>query len=471
MAEDANATEVMSSPMPSTLQYSNLIQRATPSERFQRRFPSASGGPFTESNNQVRIPLSLSSGLLLDGRNSYIELEVAVTAKGTATDKTVKLDGGVAGLIESFQILSSTGQVIEDTRNYAQLHNILDGVTKSPDDRRIGGGADGGTYFIEGNDISLQPFSNGGTFSTFASTSTTVTRTFCLNLHSGLLNSDHLLPVGLLTSGSPLTIVLSLGKLANSMVQESGITECSYAITQASYVASCVQLSDGVTESLLQLASSIGGLQVSGSSYSHLTTHSMATGSEAITPISIQMAARMRSLDMLLMAAYDTADSVDASKFSLSCRRRASIGSYSAVIGGKRYPETKIAVKHANQGPLINEIKRCFGNVNKPLQTSFLSAFDYVGATTPNGSWENLVLVPKEDTSGAKYYGSSFYPIDMRVFGSKEKIEHGLNTSSSTSQLVMELEASHKAATQIHVWAGHTAIYTFLSDGNVVSSI
>ena len=182
MAEDGNATEVLASPMPSTLQYSNLIQRATPSERFQRRFPSSSGGPFTETNNQIRIPLSLSSGLFLDARNSFIEMELAITATGD--DKTVMLDGGIASLVDSIQILSSTGAVIEDIRNHAQLHAILSGMT-SVSSRRIQCAVDGGisTGVAEGEDMAYSI--NGGTC-TFAASASTVTRTYCFNPLSGL---------------------------------------------------------------------------------------------------------------------------------------------------------------------------------------------------------------------------------------------------------------------------------------------
>lgn len=464
MAEDGNATEVLASPMPSTLQYSNLIQRATPSERFQRRFPSSSGGPFTETNNQIRIPLSLSSGLFLDARNSFIEMELAITATGAAT---VMLDGGIASLVDSIQILSSTGAVIEDIRNHAQLHAILSGMT-SVSARRIECAVDGG---IIGHAADMAYTINGGTY-TFGSSATTVTRTFCFNPLSGFLSSEHLLPIGLLTAGSPITIVLSLGKTNNCLVQESDISACSYQVTQAAYIASCVQLSDSVSESLLQLANSIGGLQVASNTYQHLTTHSFAAGSTTASQMSIQMAARMRSLNMLLFACYDTADSVDKAKHSITNRRRASVSEYSYMLAGKRYPENTIKVSHNNQGPLINEIKRCFGQVNKPLETWYKSGATHDGGDAADGDKDTLTLVPKEDTSSAKFYGSSFFPVDMRVFGNNSgNTENGTNTSTSTSALVLEALIGAKAATQVHVWAQATSIYSFLSDGNVVASV
>ena len=94
------------------------------------------------------------------------------------------------------------------------------------------------------------------------------------------------------------------------------------------------------------------------------------------------------------------------------------------------------------------------------------------GGGAADGLTSTLTLIPKEDTSSVTYYGASFFPVDCRVFGNGSgNTENGTNTSTSTSALVLEALIGAKAATQVHVWAQATAIFTFLSDGNVVASV
>ena len=478
-----NSTGMGPSPMPKTARYSDLIQRATPASKFIRRFSATTGSTYSEQNPTCRIPIAVPAGGFLSAENSMVQLTLDVTATGTSSTTSkaaMQLDEvGIEGLIESVQLVGSEGTVLEDVRFYNVYSTLENQHGKPLDSMDIDHGLNGGMTQVFGIK------SSAAVFDFAASTSSkTVSRTFAFNPRLAMFRTGHQLPLGFV-QGSPITLVLNFAKAAQGLVNVNSCTAVSYTVKNVSVLGMCIFYPSEVTATVQSLMASIGGIQVAGQAASNIGVASIAgTGSVATAPENIALACRVRSLNQLLAGIYQTSNLASATAYSLSNRRRMNLKSYQYSLGGEHFPPTAIQVSTTNETELIQQIKMCGSTVGGHMpRPPFRTGNSHIGVSSAaNGDAASMALVPNDDTSVTsdgtttltEFFSNFYLPLDMTSYGAGADIgnlEHGLNTSASTSTLELKMDIGHSSPSTVFVYALSTMIITFLSDGRVVTSV
>lgn len=85
-------------PLPAGMQFSNLLQRAVPAETNRRSFIPVSGSTFNDTQNNIRIPLSVPLHTFVDLKNSY--LQYTLTVKTTTNPVTATTVAAISDTID-----------------------------------------------------------------------------------------------------------------------------------------------------------------------------------------------------------------------------------------------------------------------------------------------------------------------------------------------------------------------------------
>lgn len=116
----------------------DALPLGVPARTYTRKLVSDNGTTgFGPSNNQIRIPLNVSS--FIDTQLSYLGFDFqlmfpdsAATRGRNCPNKDVVFEGGCWAIINRLQVLGPEGSIIEDMQYYNRLYNMLVKVQTGP---------------------------------------------------------------------------------------------------------------------------------------------------------------------------------------------------------------------------------------------------------------------------------------------------------------------------------------------------
>ena len=178
---------------------------------------------------------------------------------------------------------------------------------------------------------------------------------------------------------------------------------------------------------------------------------------------SINISARVRSLENILFVANETARLTSNSNYSLSSGStfNSDIGSYNVFIGSVRYPSNKISWNNAtNKGECYQELRKCFGAL---------------GSINHGGLLMNSTYLSVEDGTSSPGGGPpSYAPMGISFKSWRHELEDGIDTSSRALPLRLDITTSDvddAEATTVDIYAQATILFYINMDGSVSSSV
>lgn len=152
----------------SKLKYSEALRPiAAPSSVQTRKFLPTTSGPYTPSNNIIRIPLNANA--FVDTKNLMLRFSLKNNSAATA-----KIDGSAASFIQELAVLSPDGSALSTVQNYGKLYAALNSLEKSRDNRiGISNALEGSTV---GDSSNVFTFASTGTAAEVVINGVTLTR-------------------------------------------------------------------------------------------------------------------------------------------------------------------------------------------------------------------------------------------------------------------------------------------------------
>ena len=433
---------------PAEMRYEDLLPVGMKARKQKQIFRPANVGDYDPASNG-KILLNLHGDMFLNARNSYLKFAVkTVNHTDTSADSQVNKAAGVAleNSAHSFFaniVIRSGSREIERLSNYNLLHCALSDYTLNKDYRSTSGsvmeGYGDGTVYKGG------ALGQAGTGEVSQGTVTSINqvkrnevymetgseKVFCINILSGLLQSNRFIPMLALRGSSGLQIELELADANQCFVQNSGGTvspALSYKMTGIEYHAECIHFSNDFNQMFLNKLMSDGGLQIHGVSYNSSVAH---FDPENVGQQHIGISHRFRSLKYLMAIQRNAAYVSDSSKRSLSCRLTNNLKAYHYEIGGQKYPEYPVQCDVAKGlvGEAFAEIEKMFGKLGDRLNSSCVDRFNFA---------------PQVGT--AKHHNpevnSRFMTgIELETYGSNN-IEAGIDTANSSPSMNLVLDCA-----------------------------
>ena len=302
---------------PSGVRYSTgQIPLAVPAKSSCRKFYPSNGRIFDPARTKViQLPLAAEGQFLDSAGHSFLrfDLNVKVTNSGPAAsgkNNAVALGGfgaGAASLIRRMRILSATGQQLEDIEDYNALAALM--VDLQCDDNyvdthlkaRYGAGTIHPTVTSGaiGDDSSL------GRVDTFLGTVNSVvtnptTRSYSINLMSGLLQQTKYLPLLTTKGGIQIELTLEDPEKAFTDVQAGnsgiGAPVVQYELSNVEYVAELIDFGPEFNMRFAQMLASVDGVKMSGTAFrTHVGSFDANSGGTANNP-ALSVSERARSI-------------------------------------------------------------------------------------------------------------------------------------------------------------------------------
>ena len=476
--------------LPKTLDYSDVLPLAVESKSRRRTFFPNNGGTYV-SNGANIIRIDLSADALLDTQHSYLRFDVSGTAGSFGFDPA----GGHA-FISRLRVEQS-GTILEDIQQYNRLMGavvlpcqasdgaqgvrsmtegqysagrVLTGTagtgniaTTTPINVTAisgGGGAGGGA-----NGVGSMLQATGQTTNGLDQVTAGASFTVCIPLTSGLLNSDKLVPLMLMSA--PLTIEIELASAATAM--SGAAATVAYTISNVRYVANLVEVGQDVSQQLRMLQEVSGGvLTLAGQTFRHFGASLLAA-----TNNTINVPARVKSMKSIFFNCRGAGPDAIAN-YDVGCGTTQSISSYQFKIGSVVYPPTPVvgpgaaATATLRTSESVMELEKAWGNVGSrngmgkftQCNNFYTNAAARVAATAAAG-------IPAD----ANRQSYAPFGLDMEAF-QRVAIESGVNTADRSLPISLVLEhAAAAAVSEIDVFVLCDALFYINSDGSMSVSI
>ena len=456
---------------PQSVNYANTLPLAITASQNRRSFYPQNGQAFTDTGSNI-IRIDVQADGLLDAQQSYLEFTFTGKSDGAGAlgSGPRSIDQGHAWIKRL--TIESAGVILEDINNYNRL---VAGILQPVQGSAAYCGEMGLSQFANsqmGTSAANEPPSDGfqnalpdvannpqdiNNGSNILAANGSFTGQY--HLVCGLLNLDKYIPLVLMGQG--ITIQIELENGANiGVVTNTGLNK--YEISNVKYVSHIVEMGRDFYDMLRNLQAQSGGsLMLGGSTFRHFT-HAMAAGAVGSSE-SINITARVRSLENLLWVGNLTANLNDDTVYTLSTGTNMGLsdgtatGSYNVFIGAERYPSNKVSVNAiSNKGEAYQELRKCFGA---------LGSINHGGLLNPSTYLANVDGNISEDTPGYAPLGISF-----RSF--RHELEDGIDTSSRALPIRLDLQGTHAdGATTLDIYAQATILFYVNMDGSVTSSV
>ena len=280
------------------------------------------------------------------------------------------------------------------------------------------------------------------------------------HLVCGLLNMDKYLPLVLMGQGFTIQLELETGNSIGICPDADTDTAQTYTISNVKYVAHIVEMQRDFYDMLRSLQAQSGGSLMIGSStfrhFSHAYTPS-ANGTE-----SINISARVRSLENILFVANDTVNLTSNTAYGLSSGTTfgAVSGTYNVFVGSVRYPTNQISFHSANnKGEAYQELRKCFGALGSINHGGLLNSATYLSS-----------LHGTEIDGGVPAYA----PFGISFKSWRHELEDGIDTSSRALPVRLDISTgtiAAPAATTVDIFAQATILFYVNMDGSVSASV
>tara|TARA_R110000803_G_scaffold90194_1_gene157499 strand:- start:499 stop:1866 length:1368 start_codon:yes stop_codon:yes gene_type:complete len=449
--------------LPKTLDYTDVLPLAVESKARRRTFFPTNGASFTSDGANI-IRIDLSADALLDTQHSYLRFTVGMTGAGN----TAGIDyAGGHSFIRRLRVEQS-GTVLEDIQSYNRLMGAIVLPCMSGNDHKATRTL---TEAIRGDGQAVGAIATG-TVATAADAATTLRNlgianngeaqiangaansyTFCIPLTSGLLNSEKLVPLMLMSA--PLTIEIELASQVQAVVQSAAAVQ--YTVDNVRYIANLVEVGQDVSQQLRMLQEVSGGvLTLAGQTYRHFTGAVANTTSNVIN-----VPARVKSMKSIFFASQGAA--ADArTTFDIGTGGHMNLNEFSVKIGSVTYPPTPVRCNGMAVGSTaepLYELEKAWGNVGSRAG---------LGSETARSTF--YTQESARATTGQVYRFAPF-GLDMEAF-QRVAIESGVNTADRSLPISLILEHSAAAtATNLDIYILADALFYINQDGSMSVSV
>tara|TARA_R110000803_G_scaffold15315_2_gene42495 strand:- start:216 stop:1709 length:1494 start_codon:yes stop_codon:yes gene_type:complete len=387
--------------VPSSIDYSNVLPQAIPAIARRRKFYPQNGTSFNfAGSREIRIEIG-SVNSLMDASHSYFEFTIENTGA-----QTFGIDMGGGNCMFKSMRVEQGGRVLTEIQEYNILHSGILNPTQDSFDGQV-------TSSI----INLQRAFNGVGAGPAAITATAAvgqdstvygnvrhnsdtmlsaaggaapSYTFSIPLMTGLFTQDKLIPLPLVASHSPITIVYEIDNSANVGVWGAAPGAGDLSIINAAINAQLIEVGRDALDQIRSVRDMSGGqLAISGQDFEYSSDQiPVATVGDFIA----RLPARKRSIKSLLFniqsstfangGAGMAADNV----YNLSYAGCANMESYQLKVGGMVFPPTAISAFQAqgvavegelNRGECVMELAKALGTLAFRNPTGRLNTLTY----------------------------------------------------------------------------------------------
>lgn len=477
--------------MPSTIDYSTMLPLSIPAMASRRKFFPSNGSTFSrQGNRQIRIEVGHPSALL-DPTHSYLEFRV----QNTNAAATFGVDlGGANCFFENVRI-EQGGKLLSYTQASNRLHSsILAPVQMSSEGMATAGITELSKGYNGAAPSSVAPAAVGNSADAYdvarhnnqAFNAAQRIHRLTMPITSGLFSQDKLIPLPLVDSNAPLTIVLDLALPQDVGCWSADPVAADIVILECAYVAHLIEVGPDVIDQFRMVQQQMGGqLALSGQDYEYFSQ-----GLGAATPgqIALSCPARKRSIKSIFWCSQSN-DFANAAagvtvgrSYSTSFCGSANIESFQFRVGPLLYPPTPVQCwgdtapaaavgAEFNRGEALMELAKSVGTMSKTNPTGILSTTTYgtdvVGLASGENGIGGVTHVP---TSSSKLSVSPF-GISMDSF-MRDVAESGVDTQTLAQETALQLNwapgvNSGAEALIVHMWVLFDQHYYFNSDGSV----
>ena len=474
--------------MPSTIDYSTMLPLSIPAMASRRKFFPSNGSTFSrQGNRQIRIEVGHPSALL-DASHSYLEFRVQ-NANAAATFG-VDL-GGANCFFENIRI-EQAGKLLSYTQASNRLHSaILAPVQMSSEGIATAGITELSKGYNGAGASSVLPAAVGNTADAYdvarhnnqnfnaAGRSHRLT----MPITSGLFSQDKLIPLPLVDSNAPITIVLDLTLPQDVGCWSAAPGPADIVILECAYIAHMIEVGPDVIDQFRMVQQQMGGqLALSGQDYEYFSQ-----GLGAATPgqVALSCPARKRSIKSIFWCSQsnDFANTagpiVQAQAYSTSFSGSANIESYQFRVGPIQYPPTPVQCwgdttavgAEFTRGEALMELAKAVGTMSKTNPTGVLSAITYGADEIGLASGENGIGGATHVPTSSSKLGICPFGISMDSF-MRDVAESGVDSQTLAQETVLQLNwapgiNSGAEAQIVHMWVLYDQHYYFNSDGSV----
>ena len=346
--------------IPRSINFQDVLPVAVPAVARRRRFYPANGTNFNAvGTSEIRIELQ-STNALLDVQHSYLEMFM----QNTNAAATLGLDvGGGHVLFEEVRV-EQAGRVLAREQSHNRLHASILSCTQVNTDgqlsesisqvqrglnSRAGGAAGQIAPIAAGGGVTGDEYVNSAHNDDAQLPAGQIVR-ICMAMPTGLFTQDKLLPLPLVSSQNPLTLVLQLTNSQNVGAWSAAPGAGDLVLTRINYTAQLIEVGGDVISQLRMMQEMGGGqLTISSQDFEHSTDVIPANSTGEIP---IRIPARKRSIKSLFFAIqsddYTQGAGLGVARFfGSSFAGNANMDSFQMKVGAVTYPPTAI---------------RCWGN-------------------------------------------------------------------------------------------------------------
>lgn len=424
------------------LNYAEVKKKAIASRSIRTlTFPN-NGQSFNMGQTINYQTLANSPGMYLDTAMSYLKFKI--TNNNSAS--SITLDQSAYSVIERM-LVTTAGQVIQDTQRYNLLHNALTSLSAG----REYSGNNGRVLAGMGDLVANARLFEGQTIA--ADGSLTVALPLAL---SPLVNTTPYRYV-YLGGRSPFEFKLTLADAAVAFQSaDAALANADVTISEFEFVAHHVQLS---AEAQAQVSAMVGG------KFNMLATEFVnfqTTLANGVSTLSFPLGLARSSVDRVIVIHRPQATNTSAACFSLSNRCKSDMDNIRLMISGQSYPQRRIETgSNGGNSVVLAEYMIANHNLDDMSQTSQLF---YVEGT------DNFNLPDGAGNSSATV-GSYIVAINLDSLPhNSDKAFSGVNTISQSVFLEVNYNTAPSAAT-VDVFSQSTILLSMDENAGAVYQV
>jgi hypothetical protein len=421
--------------LPNNLKYMNKVESA-PARQYTSTVQPLNGTGNYGPNTKCIINIPTSPNTVLVPSESFIKFDIGGITNGAGANNYIRLDKcGAHGVIQRLRVNHGSTQ-IEDTDDYGALVSQMMALQQTSDSFYGKQNILAGTSAVSfGNATSAEVYSDvligerlgiapGVTLAAVGANAVLPNRTYALNLLSyiGSLSGSQYIPLFEMTA-APLTLeiqfVSSALKFLNCAVALAGNPINTYTISNIEFVGTFIELSD---ESITIIKESRGGQPLQYVTQSYANIQYSTTLANAITSVSIPVAAKYASLKSLFCIIRSTADGV-LTYFPYSSHAF-NLTDWRIRIGSQYLP-----AKAPNSIPEhYCELLKAIGSMSDLNHEPSINYYNYGVDQVPVANTETATAIVTSTRSGAFALG---FDVETYSNSNKDKIFAGMNTLNS----------------------------------------
>lgn len=325
---------------PSVMRYSDQYPMAAPvmDLNYSTCIPS-NGGSFTQ-NQEIRIPFNVPADCFVDTKRAYLKMRVT---NNSAAD-TWYLDpfAGVAGIIDTFRVVSGTGALLEEIQHYGALASVMNSH-QSPARVEAQGNIQEG---LSPTPISVEPVSVAagvaGAQTDRVGIPATKQATFTHRPISAIFNADKYMPFGYTQGTSYISLTLAAGSTMAMCRSGAAVKTGAFTIDNVELHLPVLRPGNEFAQNFRMLLAS--GMPINIHSVGFQNSQQTIASSAAAGAVTLTFSTRKRSVKSLMTLFRVNAQVSAGINDSFSCRKTCGTTEYQYSVGGVRIPSQNIKI-------------------------------------------------------------------------------------------------------------------------------